>query len=119
MLTLEERISTRLKAPDYREWREKVTAIGGCAAPIRLFGAWQLQHVDSGAIVAHLGGDVMVPCGNRRQSVCPSCSDRYAADAYHLMHAGLSGGAKGVPAHRVRETAGVRHPHRPVLRPRR
>jgi hypothetical protein len=97
VLTLEERISTRLKAPDYREWREKVTAIGGCAAPIRLFGAWQLQHVESGAVVAHLGGDVMVPCGNRRQSVCPSCSDRYAADAYHLMHAGLSGGAKGVP----------------------
>ncbi|MFC0071962.1 replication initiator, partial [Umezawaea endophytica] len=86
----------RIKSTDYREWREKVTAIGGCAAPIRLFGAWQLHHNDVG-VVAHMGGDVMVSCGNRRQSVCPSCSDRYTADAYHLMTAGLSGGSKGVP----------------------
>ncbi|MFD9740638.1 replication initiator [Umezawaea sp. NPDC059074] len=97
MLTLEDRIHARLKAPDYREWRDKVTAIGGCAAPIRLFGAWQLHDTTTGSVMAHLGGEVFIPCGNRRQSVCPTCSDRYAADAFHLMHAGLSGGSKGVP----------------------
>jgi hypothetical protein len=94
--TLDDRISRRLKAPDYHQWRTKVLATGGCAAPIRLYGAWQLHHSDLG-VVAHHGGEIMVPCGNRRQSVCPSCSDRYAADAYHLMTAGLSGGSKGVP----------------------
>ncbi|MFD7652924.1 replication initiator [Actinosynnema sp. NPDC059797] len=97
VLTLEDRITDRVQRPDYRDWRDKVTAIGGCAAPIRLTGAWQLHNLDSTRVLAHLGGDVMVPCGNRRASVCPACSDRYAADAFHLMRAGLSGGSKGVP----------------------
>jgi hypothetical protein len=29
--------------------------------------------------------------------VCQACSDRYAADAFHLVRAGLLGGSKGVP----------------------
>ncbi|MEU4740535.1 replication initiator [Actinosynnema sp. NPDC023658] len=97
ILSLEDRIADRVQRADYRDWRDKVTATGGCLAPIRLFGAWQLHNLDSTKVLAHLGGDVMVPCGNRRASVCPSCSDRYAADAFHLMRAGLSGGSKGVP----------------------
>jgi hypothetical protein len=96
VLALEDRIADRVQRADYRDWRDKVTATGGCLAPIRLFGAWQLHNLDSTKVLAHLGGDVMVPCGNRRASVCPSCSDRYAADAFHLMRAGLSGGSKGV-----------------------
>ncbi|XVV03697.1 replication initiator [Actinosynnema sp. CA-248983] len=96
VLTLDDRISDRVQRADYRDWRDKVTAIGGCAQPIRLFGAWQLHNLDSTKVLAHLGGDVMVPCGNRRASVCPACSDRYAADAFHLMRAGLAGGTKGV-----------------------
>ena len=35
-------------------------------------------------------------CGNRRPSVCPSCSATYQADSFHLLAAGLRGG-KGVP----------------------
>ncbi|MFT7835154.1 replication initiation protein [Saccharothrix sp. BKS2] len=97
VLTLEDRITDRVRQADYRDWRDKVTAIGGCAAPIRLTGAWQLHTPDSTRVLAHLGGDVMVPCGNRRATVCQACSDRYAADAFHLMRAGLSGGSKGVP----------------------
>ncbi|MEV8443157.1 replication initiator [Actinosynnema sp. NPDC051121] len=97
VLTLEDRIADRVQRSDYRDWRDQVTATGGCLSPIRLFGAWQLHNLDSTKTLAHLGGDVMVPCGNRRASVCPSCSDRYAADAFHLMRAGLSGGSKGVP----------------------
>ncbi|MFT7837570.1 replication initiation protein [Saccharothrix sp. BKS2] len=98
MFTLEDRITARLRASDYRDWRAKVAAIGGCAQPVRLTGAWQVQHATTGALLDWHGGDVMAPCGNRRESVCPACSDRYAADAYHLMHAGLSGGSKGVPS---------------------
>ena len=48
VLTLEVRITARVKAHDFRDWRDRVTAIGGCAAPIRLSGAFQLQD---------LGGD--------------------------------------------------------------
>ena len=41
---------------------------------------------------------MLAPCGNRRAAVCPACSDRYAADAYHLLRAGLAGDDdKGVP----------------------
>ena len=36
-------------------------------------------------------------CGNRRESVCPSCAQTYQRDAYQLVRAGLVGG-KGVPA---------------------
>ena len=42
---------------------------------------------------------VLAPCGNRRAAVCPACSDRYAADAYHLLRAGLAGDdTKDVPS---------------------
>ncbi|GAB2972601.1 replication initiator [Saccharothrix stipae] len=95
--TLEDRIAHRLRRADYRDWRDRVTGIGGCAQPIRMTGGWQVQDQASGALLDWHGGDVFIPCGNRRESVCPSCSDRYAADAYHLMHAGLAGGSKGVP----------------------
>ncbi len=41
---------------------------------------------------------MLAPCGNRRAAVCPACSDRYAADAYHLLRAGLAGDdTKDVP----------------------
>jgi hypothetical protein len=35
-------------------------------------------------------------CGNRRGSVCPSCSAVYQADSFQLLAAGLRGG-KGIP----------------------
>ncbi|WP_311734524.1 replication initiator [Actinoalloteichus hymeniacidonis] len=93
---MEQRIQQRVQAIDYRHWRAKVTAVGGCSAPVRLGGAFQLQNLQ-GAVLEHRGGELFSPCGNRRESVCPSCSDRYSADAFHLMRAGLSGGAKDVP----------------------
>jgi hypothetical protein len=41
-------------------------------------------------------GVIYKPCGNRRESVCPSCSQLYKRDAYQIVRAGLVGG-KGVP----------------------
>lgn len=97
MLTRQQRITHRLTAPDYTTWRAKVHAVGGCAKPIRLSGTHQLQDTRTGAVLDQTGGEIFVPCGNRRASVCPTCSDRYAADAFHLVRAGLTGGEKGVP----------------------
>ena len=37
-------------------------------------------------------GRLLTACGNRRSSRCPACSRLYAADTYHLIKAGLSGG---------------------------
>ena len=90
-------LSTRLCAPGYREWRAQVQATGGCAAPIHLSGSSAVLDRDCAVLIERFG-TVLAPCGNRRAAVCPACSDRYAADAYHLLRAGLAGDEqKGVP----------------------
>jgi hypothetical protein len=58
-----------------------MTAAGYCAAPIKL-----LRSDRAGE------SSVLVRCKNRRAVVCPSCSDLYAGDTWHLVHAGLGGG---------------------------
>ncbi|MBC3194151.1 replication initiation protein [Pseudonocardia sp. C8] len=88
-------LSHLLRSPGFQEWRREVTAIGGCAAPIHLTGSSRIVTGD-GTVLAERAGDILAPCGNRRASVCPACSDRYASDAYHLIRAGMAGG-KGVP----------------------
>src|SRR5699024_4331570 len=98
VLSHEQRLRTHMRAGDYDTWRAKVTAVGGRAAPIRLTGARQIQDAHTGTVLDHHGGHIFAPCGNRRESVCPSCSDRYVADAFHLVRAGLVGGEKGVTA---------------------
>ena len=95
-LTLDERISRRIRATDFKTWRAKVESVNGCLHPVHMSGAWQVQD-QAGTVLATRSGHIFAPCGNRRESVCPSCSDRYAADAFHLMRAGLSGGDKSVP----------------------
>jgi hypothetical protein len=89
-------MSARLRRPDYPAWRAQVQATGGCAAPIHLRGSATVLDPD-GAVLLERTGAAMAPCGNRRAAVCPACSDRYAADAFHLLRAGLAGGDKGVP----------------------
>lgn len=93
-----DRHADHLAHPGYPAWREAMTSTGGCTHPIRLSGTWAI-HDATGAEVTSRTGQVMVPCGNRRESVCVACSDRYAADAFHLLRAGLSGGTKGIPIH--------------------
>jgi uncharacterized Zn-finger protein len=91
-------ITARLRDPDYPAWRAQVEATRGCAAPIHLRGSSRVLDRD-GATLIERSGTVLAPCGNRRESVCPACSDRYCADAFHLLRAGLAGDdAKGVPA---------------------
>lgn len=97
MLTLEDRITHRLQSATYADWRAKVHRVNGCAKPIRLTGTHHIQDSATGQVVHGFSGEVFAPCGNRRASVCPACSDRYAADAFHLIRAGLVGGTKGIP----------------------
>ncbi|GAA3352605.1 replication initiator [Saccharopolyspora gregorii] len=94
-----DRYQRRVQATDYGRWRDQVEATGGCTHPVRMTGAWTVTDNTTNQVLAHRGGHVMVPCGNRRESICAACSDRYAADAFHLLRAGLSGGTKGVPEH--------------------
>jgi hypothetical protein len=91
-------LQRRARSAGFQQWRADIERLGGCTQPIRLSGSWTVQDNTTGSIVDSRHGRVMVPCGNRRESVCPACSDRYAADAFHLLRAGLAGGTKGIPA---------------------
>jgi hypothetical protein len=77
---------------------------GGCSRPVRLRGAKHLVDTSTGeatqvyASADELDGTTYVKCGNRRASVCPTCSHEYKGDAWHVFMCGLAGG-KGVPAH--------------------
>ncbi len=96
--TTDDLVSARLRSTGYSVWRAQVEATGGCAAPIHLRGSSAVLDRD-GAVLLERSGDVLAPCGNRRESVCPACSQRYAADAFHLLRAGLAGDdTKGIPA---------------------
>ena len=92
----------RARRPDYFNWLHHVQAAAGCTRPIRLSGRVLTVEPATGQILASMSTADMPdqviykPCGNRRASVCPSCSTTYQADAYQLLHAGLVGG-KGIP----------------------
>jgi hypothetical protein len=79
-----------------------VAATGYCGHPVRLRG--RVDHADpqTGEVRTVYSTDrepdatLLKACGNRRASVCPSCSATYQADQFQLLAAGLRGG-KGVP----------------------
>ena len=82
---------------------ELIRRTGGCTSPIRLEGESVAVSARTGAVLARgstrsqAPGFVLVACGNRRESRCPPCSERYRRDAYFLIAAGLAGDeAKGV-----------------------
>jgi hypothetical protein len=88
--------------PGYDRWAEQVAATGYCVHPVRLRG--RVEHADAatGELRTVYSTDrepdatLLKACGNRRASVCPSCSATYQADQFHLLAAGLRGG-KGIP----------------------
>jgi hypothetical protein len=88
--------------PDYDRWMELVAQTGYCAHPVRLRG--RVDHADPHTGEARTvystdrepDATLLKACGNRRASVCPTCSATYQADSFQLLAAGLRGG-KGVP----------------------
>ncbi|MEC3974851.1 replication initiator [Amycolatopsis sp. H20-H5] len=97
MFTLDDRITARLTSPHYPRWRAEVLSVGGCSRPIRLSGSSRVRDAATGTVLHAFTGTVLTACGTRREASCPSCSRVYAADAFHLVRAGLIGGTKGVP----------------------
>ncbi|KIE28160.1 replication initiation protein [Streptomyces sp. MUSC 125] len=88
--------------PDFDRAQQQIEHLGGCTEPIRLTGHTATIDTTTGEVLrsytssAEPTGSLLTACGNRRASRCPACSRLYAADAYHLIRAGLSGG-KSVP----------------------
>jgi len=100
----------RAARPDYPDWHRHVQGAAGCTRPVRLAGSVATLEDGTGRILseAHTAdmpdGVIYKPCGNRRASACPTCSERYKRDAYQVVRAGLIGG-KGVPEHVARHPA--------------
>jgi hypothetical protein len=88
--------------PGYDRWAEQVAATGYCVHPVRLRGRVEHADPETGEVRTVYSTDqepdatLLKGCGNRRASVCPSCSATYQADSFHLIAAGLRGG-KGLP----------------------
>jgi hypothetical protein len=86
----------------YDRWAEQVAATGYCVHPVRLRGSVEHADAATGEVRTVYSTDqepdatLLKACGNRRLSVCPSCSATYQADSFQLLAAGLRGG-KGVP----------------------
>jgi hypothetical protein len=78
----------RASLPGYESWWQRCATVGFCANPIQA----SAYDPDLSRRVP-----VLARCGNRRAAICPSCSDLYAADTWHLVHAGTQGGHHGMP----------------------
>ena len=86
----------------YDRWMEQIAQTGYCTHTVRLRG--RVDHADpqTGEVRTVYSTDrepdatLLKACGNRRASVCPTCSATYQADSFQLLAAGLRGG-KGVP----------------------
>src|SRR5215469_15516575 len=87
---------------DFTHWETQVARTGYCTRPVRLHGRIDAIDLATGEMrpmystAGEPGGVLLTPCGNRRESVCPPCSDVYKQDARQLVKAGLAGG-KGIP----------------------
>jgi hypothetical protein len=87
---------------DFHRWEAQLAAMGHCASPIRLAGRISaIDRVTNEVRVIYdtdsePGGVLRIPCGNRREHVCPACSGVYKNDARQIIRSGLTGG-KGVP----------------------
>ncbi|WP_200961352.1 MULTISPECIES: replication initiator [unclassified Phycicoccus] len=96
-------VVARLLSPDFDAWSVAASRVGFCAKPIRLVGQSRTFDKTTGELVRCYAsadeptGVTFVRCGNRRASECESCSRLYAADTFHLIRSGVTGG-KGVPA---------------------
>ncbi|MFG2882587.1 replication initiator [Streptomyces sp. NPDC048297] len=88
--------------PDFDRAQQQIEHLGGCTEPVRLTGHTTTVDTTTGEVLRSYStdteptGSLLTGCGNRRSSRCPACSRLYAADTYHLIRAGLSGG-KSVP----------------------
>ncbi|MFJ9816037.1 replication initiator [Streptomyces sp. NPDC101151] len=83
---------------DFDRVQQQVYDLRGCTSPVNLHGFTITADPATKEVVRSYrsedepSGRLLTTCGNRRASRCPSCSRVYAADTYHLIKAGLSGG---------------------------
>ncbi|MEU4143553.1 replication initiator [Streptomyces parvulus] len=83
---------------DFDRVQQQLRDLRGCTTPVNLHGWTTTTDQTTKEVVRSYrsedepSGRLLTTCGNRRSSRCPACSRVYAADTYHLIKAGLSGG---------------------------
>jgi hypothetical protein len=97
-------------------WEGQLPGAGACSHPIRLTGrvtavdratgasadmfkTWteiEVPAAEGFTETVRVDDPLYVDCGNRREEICPHCSQVYKRDARQLVLSGLSGG-KGIP----------------------
>jgi hypothetical protein len=99
---------TGASADDTITWTElhdaerQLATTGLCQHPVRLRGRIDAIDLATGELApvydtsSEPGGVLLTSCGNRRETICPACSQVYKRDARQLVRAGLTGG-KGIP----------------------
>jgi hypothetical protein len=87
---------------DFVRWEAQHAATGNCANPVRLRGHIDAIDRATGETATTYdttnepGGVLRIPCGDRREHICPACSEVYKGDAPQIIRSGLTGG-KGIP----------------------
>src|SRR5919112_2833907 len=100
---IQRQVAERLARPNFGRWLAQVKQVRRCSHPVRLAGTSHTVDLTTGEVLgsydtsAEPDGVAYVRCGNRRASVCPSCSHEYKGDVWHVLMAGAAGGMKDVP----------------------
>lgn len=98
-----EAVRELLARGDLDKFTEAAGRVGFCQRPIRLHGHSATIDAKTGEVASTYSSDeaplgvLLTRCGNRRESVCTSCSRLYARDTFEMIRCGLEGG-KGIPA---------------------
>ena len=93
----------RARRGQFDRWTDQAAGTGYCANPIRLIGHTTRVDTSTGEVLSSYhsstepDGVTYKRCGNRRAAECPTCSDEYKGDQWHMIVAGAVGGYKGVP----------------------
>jgi hypothetical protein len=86
---------------DFRGWASQVERSGYCVRPVRIRGGAEAVDTATGEVRHSFitdgepDGVLLIACGDRRSAVCPPCAERYRADLWHVIAAGLRGRAGG------------------------
>lgn len=97
---------------DFRAWASQVDRSGYCVRPVRIRGRADAVDTSTGEVLRSFStedepdGLLLIACGDRRSAVCPPCAERYRADLWHVVAAGLRG-RDGGAGPRASASAGV------------
>ncbi|WP_344100842.1 replication initiator [Nocardiopsis rhodophaea] len=97
MSLVERALMDRYRRADLPVWKRQVERARFCSNPVRLSGGAASIDAGTGEVRAEFAtsdqpdGVLLIACGDRRASVCPSCAEVYRRDMWHLVASGVSG----------------------------